>query len=115
MSFNIRQIRYFVAAAEAGKIVAAASAVGISPSAITEAIQELEEATGTRLVTRHRDGIKVTYDGYVFLQHGRNMPSAGTGPRSRAGSPSASPSPWPAISSPPPWRASDGVSRMSTS
>ena len=28
MSFNIRQIRYFVAAAEAGKIVAAASAVG---------------------------------------------------------------------------------------
>jgi len=78
MSFNIRQIRYFVAAAEAGKIVAAASAVGISPSAITEAIQELEEATGTRLVTRHRDGIKVTYDGYVFLQHGRNILSAVT-------------------------------------
>ena len=84
MSFNIRQIRYFVAAAEAGKIVAAASAVGISPSAITEAIQELEEATGT-------------------------------GPRSRAGSPSASPSPWPAISWPPPWRASAAASRMSMS
>lgn len=76
MSFNIRQIRYFVAAAEAGKIVAAASAVGISPSAITEAIQDLEETVGTRLVTRHRDGIKVTYDGYVFLQHCRNIISA---------------------------------------
>src|SRR5690349_19762683 len=36
MSLNLRQIRYFVAAAEAGKVVAAASAVGISPSAITE-------------------------------------------------------------------------------
>src|SRR5215471_18317883 len=76
MSFNIRQIRYFVAAAEAGKVVAAASAVGISPSAITEAIQELEETVGTPLVTRHRDGIKVTYDGYVFLQHCRNILSA---------------------------------------
>jgi DNA-binding transcriptional LysR family regulator len=76
MSVNIRQIRYFVAAAEAGKIVAAASAVGISPSAITEAIQDLEESVGTRLVTRHRGGIKVTYDGYVFLQHCRNVLSA---------------------------------------
>jgi DNA-binding transcriptional LysR family regulator len=76
MSFNIRQIRYFVAAAEAGKIVSAASAVGISPSAITEAIQDLEETVGTRLVTRHRGGIKVTYDGYVFLQHCRNVLSA---------------------------------------
>lgn len=76
MSFNIRQIRYFVAAAEAGKIVAAASAVGISPSAITEAIQDLEESVGTQLVTRHRGGIKVTYDGYVFLQHCRNVLSA---------------------------------------
>lgn len=76
MSFNIRQIRYFVAAAEAGKIVAAASTVGISPSAITEAIQDLEETVGTQLVTRHRSGIKVTYDGYVFLQHCRNILSA---------------------------------------
>jgi DNA-binding transcriptional LysR family regulator len=76
MSFNIRQIRYFVAAAEAGKIVAAAASVGISPSAITEAIQDLEETVGTRLVTRHRGGIKVTYDGYVFLQHCRNVLSA---------------------------------------
>src|SRR6185436_12704027 len=76
MSFNIRQIRYFVAAAEAGKVVGAASAVGISPSAITEAIQDLEETVGTALVTRHRDGIKLTYDGYVFLQHCRNILSA---------------------------------------
>src|SRR5947208_5370731 len=73
MSLNIRQIRYFVAAAEAGKVVGAASAVGISPSAITAAIQDLEETVGTQLVTRHRDGIKVTYDGYVFLQHCRNI------------------------------------------
>src|SRR5689334_15078080 len=85
MSLNLRQIRYFVAAAEAGKVVAAASAVGISPSAITEAIQELEETVGTPLVTRHRDGIKVTYDGYVFLQHCRNILSALTAATSAVG------------------------------
>jgi DNA-binding transcriptional LysR family regulator len=83
MSLNLRQIRYFVAAAEAGKVVAAASAVGISPSAITEAIQELEETVGTPLMTRHRDGIRVTYDGYVFLQHCRNILSALTAATSR--------------------------------
>ena len=76
MSFNIRHIRYFVAAAEAGKVVAAAASIGISPSAVTEAIQDLEESVGTQLVTRHRDGIKVTYDGYVFLQHCKNILSA---------------------------------------
>jgi DNA-binding transcriptional LysR family regulator len=85
MSLNLRQIRYFVAAAEAGKVVAAASVVGISPSAITEAIQELEETVGTTLVTRHRDGIKVTYDGYVFLQHCRNILSALTAATSAVG------------------------------
>jgi DNA-binding transcriptional LysR family regulator len=85
MSLNLRQIRYFVAAAEAGKVVAAASAVGISPSAITEAIQDLEETVGTALVTRHRDGIKVTYDGYVFLQHCRNILSALTAATSAVG------------------------------
>jgi len=85
MSLNLRQIHYFVAAAEAGKVVAAASAVGISPSAITEAIQELEETVGTPLVTRHRDGIKVTYDGYVFLQHCRNILSALTAATSAVG------------------------------
>jgi DNA-binding transcriptional LysR family regulator len=85
MSLNIRQLRYFVAAAEAGKVVAAGSAIGISPSAITEAIQDLEETVGTQLVTRHRDGIKVTYDGYVFLQHCRNILSALTAATSSVG------------------------------
>jgi DNA-binding transcriptional LysR family regulator len=85
MGLNLRQIRYFVAAAEAGKVIAAASAIGISPSAITEAIQELEETVGTPLMTRHRGGIKVTYDGYVFLQHCRNILSALTAATSAVG------------------------------
>lgn len=76
MALTLRQIRYFVAVAESGKITAAAASVGISPSAITEALKELESITGSRLVERHRKGVKLTYDGYRFLQHSRNILAA---------------------------------------
>ncbi len=75
-SLTLRQVRYFVAVAEAGKVASAATTIGISPSAITEAVQELEALTGVQLITRHRNGVKLTYDGYVFLQHCRNILSA---------------------------------------
>jgi Bacterial regulatory helix-turn-helix protein, lysR family len=39
---TFRQIRYFIAVAESGKISAAASMLGISPSVVTEAVSELE-------------------------------------------------------------------------
>ena len=76
MPLTLRQIRYFIAVAETGKIAAAASSVGISPSAITEALQELEAFTGVPLVTRHRRGVRLTYDGYRFLQHSQNILAA---------------------------------------
>ena len=39
---TFRQIRYFIAVAETGKISSAASMVEISPSVVTEAVSELE-------------------------------------------------------------------------
>jgi DNA-binding transcriptional LysR family regulator len=71
MSLTLRQIRYFVAVAESGKITEAAASVAISPSAITEAIQALEDNTGVTLLERHRRGVKLTYEGHRFLQHCR--------------------------------------------
>lgn len=71
MSLTLRQIRYFVAVAETGKVAEAAASVAISPSAITEAIQELEGNTGVTLFERHRRGVKLTYEGHRFLQHCR--------------------------------------------
>jgi DNA-binding transcriptional LysR family regulator len=71
MSFTLRQIRYFVAVAETGKVGEAAASVAISPSAVTEAIQELESITGVILFERHRRGVKLTYEGHRFLQHCR--------------------------------------------
>jgi DNA-binding transcriptional LysR family regulator len=76
MGLTLRQIRYFVAVAETGKVITAACAVGISPSAVTEAINDLEAAVGAQLYERQQKGIKLTHEGYRFLQHCRNILAA---------------------------------------
>jgi DNA-binding transcriptional LysR family regulator len=73
---TFRQIRYFVAVAETGKISAAASMVGISPSAVTEAIGELAVLSGMKLFDRHPRGLALTYEGHRLLAHCRNILSA---------------------------------------
>lgn len=73
MEITLRQIKYFIAAAETGKIASAASLLSISPSSITESIKELEKIVGVKLITRHRRGINLTFDGYRFLQHCCNI------------------------------------------
>lgn len=75
-SVTLRQIRYFVAVAEAKKINAAATMVGISPSAITEAIASLEGLTGVALFERLPRGLELTYEGHLLLAHSRNILSA---------------------------------------
>ena len=75
-SVTFRQIRYFVAVAETGKISTAAAMVGISPSAVTEAIGELTAASGMKLFERHPRGLTLTYEGHRLLAHCRNILSA---------------------------------------
>jgi len=76
VSLTIRQIRYFIAAAETGKISEAAAAVNVSPSSVTEAVKELEVRFGTPLLLRQRNGVRLTYEGYRFLQHAKKILSA---------------------------------------
>jgi len=73
---TLRQMRYFVATAESGKASLAASMVAISPSAVTEAIAELEMLSGTKLFLRHPRGLSLTYEGHRFLAHCRNILSS---------------------------------------
>jgi DNA-binding transcriptional LysR family regulator len=75
-SLTLRQIRYFVAVAETGKITAAAAMVGISPSAVTEAIRELSALSGMKLFDRHPRGLSLTYEGHRLLAHCRNILTA---------------------------------------
>lgn len=70
---TLKQIRYFVAAAETGKVSAAATSLGISQSAVTVAIKELEAQLGISLIRRRVGGIELTQDGHKFLHHARNI------------------------------------------
>ncbi|MEI8634461.1 LysR family transcriptional regulator [Vibrio sp. PP-XX7] len=56
MALTIRQLRYFVAAAESGQISQAAIHLNISQSAVTTAIRELESLLGVSLFIRNTQG-----------------------------------------------------------
>ena len=67
MSFSFRQVRYFIATAEAGQVSLAATNLAISQSAVTAAIKELEETVGASLFERTQHGMELTEGGRRFL------------------------------------------------
>lgn len=73
MSLTIRQLRYFIATAEAGKMSAAAAQCGVSQSAITVAMRDLEYQLGSDLFLRHQSGVTLTTDGHQFLRKAREV------------------------------------------
>lgn len=76
MQVTLRQIRYFVAVAEAGSVTAAAADVNISQSAITEAVKALQAQLGVGLLERRARGVALTHQGHQFLRHARAILSA---------------------------------------
>ncbi|MEM6461986.1 MAG: LysR family transcriptional regulator [Pseudomonadota bacterium] len=73
MEPSLRQIRYFIAAANAGQVSKAAMDIHVSQSVITSAIKQLEEMIGTTLFDRHHSGISLTYEGNLFLEHAQHI------------------------------------------
>lgn len=69
MAFTLRQLQFFVAAAEAGSVSGAARALSISQSSVTEAIQSLEDDLGVPLFERRARGLAMTHRGSLFLRH----------------------------------------------
>ncbi|QYK43253.1 MAG: LysR family transcriptional regulator [Paracoccaceae bacterium] len=73
MSFTLRQLKFFVAAAEAGSVSAAARALSISQSSVTEAIRSLEDDLGVTLFERQARGLRITHRGAAFLRHAQQI------------------------------------------
>lgn len=69
MSLSLRQVKYFVAAAEIGQVSQAAIYLNISQSAVTTAIQELERILKAQLFVRTPQGMALTDSGRHFLNH----------------------------------------------
>ena len=73
---SFRQIRYFIATADAGKVSLAAANLNVSQSAVSAAIKGLEDELETHLFERHASGVTLTYEGHQFLQHAQNIVAA---------------------------------------
>lgn len=70
---TLRQLEYFVAAAETGSVTAAATRVFLSQSAVSTALAELEENLGVQLFVRHARGLTLTTVGQSILRAARQL------------------------------------------
>lgn len=66
---ELRQLRYFVIAAEEGNIGRAALRLGISQPPITRQVHALEKELGTKLFLRTPKGVELTDPGEVFYNY----------------------------------------------
>lgn len=71
-NLSLRQLRYFMAAAELGQFSLAARKLHVSQSVVTAAIAQLEAIVGTDLFERHPHGVLPTAAGHRFHQHVRH-------------------------------------------
>jgi DNA-binding transcriptional LysR family regulator len=69
--FELRHLRYFVAAADYGSFRKASAALGIQESTISRRIRDLEDRLGASLFQRHSGGVNLTLAGRRFLRHAR--------------------------------------------
>ena len=73
---SFRQIRYFIATADAGKVSLAAADPNVSQSAISAAIKGFEDELETHLFEQPASGVTLICEGHQFLQHARNIIAA---------------------------------------
>ncbi|GII84860.1 LysR family transcriptional regulator [Sphaerisporangium siamense] len=72
MNFTLRQLSYFVAAAEAGSIFHAADKLHVSQSALSAALTELERTLNTQLFVRRKArGVTLTASGVRALEQAK--------------------------------------------
>lgn len=80
MQLTLKQVKYFLAAAETGQFSLAAARACVTQTAITAAIRELEQGLGTQLFDRHHaSGVSLTAEGERFLLHAQNIMTAVNG------------------------------------
>src|SRR4030088_2646792 len=74
MKFTLRQLAYFIAAAETGSITLASKRASISQPAISTAISHIERELGVQLFLRHHaQGLSLTPAGRALLREAKQM------------------------------------------
>lgn len=70
---DFRQLRYFVAVAEAGHMTRAAAVLGLQQPPLSQQIRGIESALGTALFVRHPRGVALTDAGQELLPRARRL------------------------------------------
>mgnify|MGYP000595623222 CR=1 FL=1 len=70
---DFRQLRYFVAIADAGTISGAAQRLGVAQPSLSQHMIRLEEEVGAPLLVRTSRGVVLTESGGVLVKHARNI------------------------------------------
>lgn len=73
MPFDIRQLRYAIAAADHGSLYRAARALDVEQSTLSRNILRLERLIGAKLFNRSRSGVTTTIAGASFIRGARPM------------------------------------------
>lgn len=70
---DLRQLRYFLAVADAGQMTRAAAALGIQQPPLSQQMQALERRVGVPLLVRHPKGVALTQPGEAFAAEARRL------------------------------------------
>jgi DNA-binding transcriptional LysR family regulator len=73
MEWSLRELRFFVTAAEAGSFTEAAAQLYVSQAAVSRTIAGLEKTVGDRLLRRVPRGCELTSTGQQLLPHARRV------------------------------------------
>lgn len=73
MSFDIRQLRYAIAAANHGSLYRAARALNVEQSTLSRSILKLERSIGMPIFERSRAGVTMTLAGSTFIRGAKPM------------------------------------------
>ena len=76
LSFDLRQLRYFLAIGDAGTLSQAARRLNVAQSAVSHHLAELEAKLGLPLVERHARGVTLTAAGERLHRHARSIIAA---------------------------------------
>jgi DNA-binding transcriptional LysR family regulator len=73
MPFDIRQLRYAIAAANHGSFYRAARALNVEQSTLSRNISKLERVVGGKIFDRSRSGVTMTMAGNTFIRGAKPM------------------------------------------
>jgi LysR family nitrogen assimilation transcriptional regulator len=76
MSLSLRQLKYFVAIADAGSLSRAAAALHVAQSALSHHLAEMEANLGVPLLERRARGVALTQAGQRLYEHARAILTA---------------------------------------